>query len=571
MALFFVSLLAGALTVLAPCILPLLPVVIGAGASGRHKSTPYVVVGSLGLSIILFTYLLKASTALISIPPEVWSYISGGILLLFGLTLIFPSLWEKVPGLSRLSARSNRLVGTGYQKKNFWGDVTIGAALGPVFSTCSPTYFVILATVLPASFALGTLYLLAYVLGLSIVLLLIAKLGQRFTGRLNKLADSRGRAKKIIGVIFAILGLMIVTGYEKKLETAILDGGFFDITKVEQKLLQKIDPMEMDRSDNEAAEGVPFTEIVDPAGFVNTDDQITIGQFVGQDIILIDFMTYSCINCQRTFPYLNAWYDEYHDEGLQIIGIHTPEFAFEHEIDNVRAAAAEFGLKFPLVLDNAYATWRAYGNRYWPRKYLIDIHGNVVYDHIGEGSYEETEEKIRELLEERADVLNIRADISRGLASDAVAGIRSLSKSPETYFGSNRNEYFVNGPVGQSGQVTLASPDTLQKNGLYLSGTWNIQPEYAESVEGSVVTYQYQAKEVYIVAEADELSRMEIWQDGQRVSPSDVGGADVNASGVVEVEGSRLYRLIANPKAGEHTLEIRLLDTDIRLFAFTFG
>lgn len=241
MALLIVSFLAGVLTVLAPCILPLLPVVIGSTASRRSKNTPYIVVGSLGLSIIAFTYLLKASTAFIMVPPQVWTYLSGGILVFFGITLTFPKVWERIPGLSRVSAKSNQLVGTGYQKKSFWGDVLIGAALGPVFSTCSPTYFVILASVLPASFLLGTVYLLSYVLGLSMILLLIAIWGQRFADRLSKFSDSRGYLKRGVGILFIVLGIMIAVGFEKKIETAILDSGFFDITKVEQLLLERVD------------------------------------------------------------------------------------------------------------------------------------------------------------------------------------------------------------------------------------------------------------------------------------------------------------------------------------------
>ena len=240
MLLLIISFIAGVLTVLAPCILPLLPVVVGASASGRSKSTPYVVVGSLSVSIILFTYLLKASTAFIMIPPEVWTYLSGGILILFGLFLLFPSLWEKMPGVSRLSSKSNLLVGKGYKKKSFWGDVLIGAGLGPVFSSCSPTYFIILASVLPASFLLGTAYLFAYTFGLALILLLIALLGQRFSDKLSRFSDSRGFLRRAIAVIFIFLGIAIATGYEKKLEVKILDSGYFDVTKIEQFLLQKL-------------------------------------------------------------------------------------------------------------------------------------------------------------------------------------------------------------------------------------------------------------------------------------------------------------------------------------------
>lgn len=240
MALFIVSFLAGALTVLTPCVLPLLPVVIGSSVSHRSRWTPSIVIGSLAFSIALFTYVLKVSVAFIMIPPEAWTYLSGGILIAFGLVLLFPALWERVPGIAKLSADSNRLVGAGYRRKSVLGDVLIGAALGPVFSSCSPTYFIILASVLPVSFALGTAYLLAYVLGLALLLLLIAFLGQRFADRLAAASDPRGLLKRGIGVLFMALGVAIATGYERKLEIAILDNGYFDVTKVEQMLLERV-------------------------------------------------------------------------------------------------------------------------------------------------------------------------------------------------------------------------------------------------------------------------------------------------------------------------------------------
>jgi cytochrome c biogenesis protein CcdA len=240
MTFLVISFIAGVLTVLTPCVLPLLPVIVGSSASGRSKYTPYVVVGSLALSIILFTYVLKASTAFIMVPQYFWAYMSGGILFFFGLTLLFPTLWEKIPGLAKAQSSSNKVLGSGYKKKSLWGDVLIGVALGPVFSTCSPTYFVILASVLPASLLLGSAYLLAYVVGLSAVLLTIGLLGQRFADRLTKFSDPKGYLKRWIGVLFIVLGIIIATGYEKKIESAILDVGYFDFTKVEQVLLERV-------------------------------------------------------------------------------------------------------------------------------------------------------------------------------------------------------------------------------------------------------------------------------------------------------------------------------------------
>ncbi len=241
MTLFFISFLAGVLTVLAPCILPILPVIIG-GSMGddKRRLAPYVIIASLGVSVILFTFLLKVSTAFVVIPQSVWSGISGGILAGFGLTMIFPGIWETFAAKFRLGQGSNRLLAQGYKKKSFAGDVIMGFALGPIFSTCSPTYFVILATILPQSFALGFIDLLAYVLGLSLVLILIAVLGQRFVGKLNGASDPRGWFKRGLGLLFLLVGILIITGIDKKIETKLVESGMFDsITGFENRLIEK--------------------------------------------------------------------------------------------------------------------------------------------------------------------------------------------------------------------------------------------------------------------------------------------------------------------------------------------
>lgn len=235
-----VAFFAGILTVLAPCVLPLLPVIMGTAVSGRSPWTPYVVVGSLALSIILFTFALKVSTAFITVPPEVWLYLSGGILIFFGLTLLYPSLWGRVRGINRLADGSERMLGKGARLKTIWGDVMVGASLGPIFSTCSPTYFVILASILPVSVIEGTVYIFAYTLGLSLVLLLIALLGAQFSGRLGPLANPHGWFKRSIGVIFIVLGVVIALGLEKKLQILLLESGYFNVTNIEYKLLERI-------------------------------------------------------------------------------------------------------------------------------------------------------------------------------------------------------------------------------------------------------------------------------------------------------------------------------------------
>jgi thiol-disulfide isomerase/thioredoxin len=484
------------------------------------------------------------------IPPEFWTYLSGGILIVFGLVLVFPGLWERLPGLSRLSGTSNMWVGSGYQKKSFAGDALIGAALGPVFSTCSPTYFVILASVLPASFLLGTLYLVAYVLGLSLILLLIAILGQRFADKLAWVADPNGWFKRILGAVFIVLGVLIATGLEKKIEVAILESGFFDVTRLEQKLLDW-------ESMPSLPGGTRYTEIVDPSGFVNTES-VTIGEHIGKKVILVDFMTYSCINCQRTFPYLVAWYEKYKDQGLQIVGIHTPEFAFEKDIDNVRSAMKQFGIEYPVVLDNEYRTWRAYGNQYWPRKYLIDIHGKVVYDHIGEGAYDATETKIRELLEERSRLMGEGNMEDGELVADSMPAKQNFARSPETYFGAWRNQLLANGRPGVQETTAFRVPAVLLPNKLYLGGTWSIRDQHSETVSDATVAYRYYAKNVYLVMESASPADVEVWQDGILVKR-------------IMVKESVLYTIVDDALPGEHVLELKFKNSGVRLFAFTFG
>jgi cytochrome c-type biogenesis protein len=215
MTFLLLSFIAGVLTILAPCILPLLPVIVGHSITDPtpNRRRMFVVIGSLGISVILFTLLLKVSTLFINIPQDFWKWISGGIIFFFGLTMVFPAIWEKFSFANTLSINSNKVLAEGYQKNSVWGDVIIGASLGPIFSACSPTYFVILATVLPVSFFLGLVYLLAYVLGLSLALLGVALLGEKIMMKLGKVSDSRGWFKRIFGIIFIIVALGIITGF----------------------------------------------------------------------------------------------------------------------------------------------------------------------------------------------------------------------------------------------------------------------------------------------------------------------------------------------------------------------
>jgi thiol-disulfide isomerase/thioredoxin len=492
----------------------------------------------------------------------------------------------------------------------------MGAALGPVFSSCSPTYFVILATVLPASFGMGLLDLGAYAVGLSGFLLIIALVGQRLVDRLGVAIDPEGWFRRAIGLLFLLVGVAVMTGAMLRFEAYLLNNGF-DLTGIEQRLLKaneapprplcangycpgattsseaatstsdvngKISTSPTKNNvvedatlavtlSHKAAMYQKSAELVSPDGYINTGGKpITIGEFKGKKVVLIDIWTYSCINCQRTLPYIKAWYDKYHDQGLEIISVHTPEFAFEKVEKNVQDAVMGFGIKYPVVLDNEYKTWNAFGNQYWPRKYLIDIDGFIVYDHAGEGSYDEAEKAIQTALAERSERLNAPMPTATITApSDIVTVDNSKLGSPETYFGASRNQYLGNGEKGKTGAQMLTIPATLDANTLYLGGNWNFVDEYAQnSAANAKITFKYQAKNLYFVAAADTAVKIKVTRDGGQ-SLGSARGKDVDADGFVTISTNRLYQLIGDSDYGAHTIEITVQGPGLQAYTFTFG
>lgn len=259
MIFFFISVLAGILTVLAPCVLPLLPIVIGSsdGEDRRLSIRSIVVIGSLSLSILLFTLLLKATTLLIDIPQTFWNTFSGIIIIAVGLAIIFPSIWSRIPFMQRANVYGNKIIGAGYQKKNYFGDALIGFALGPVFTTCSPTYLFIIATILPAGFAVGLVYLIGFIMGLVVSLLLIAFFGGRLVSKITSRMNATNRIKQIFGVLIILVGIGILTGYDKKLETAILDFGYGATINFEESLINRFAPTADTDSDQSSAIRIP--------------------------------------------------------------------------------------------------------------------------------------------------------------------------------------------------------------------------------------------------------------------------------------------------------------------------
>lgn len=583
MAFLLVSFLGGVLTILSPCVLPLLPIIIGGSISnqeGKHDTwRPVIIAGSLSLSIVLFTLLLKASTALIAVPPRTWSVVSGSLVVALGLVTVFPKIWETLANRLKLSNTSNQLLAKSSQQRSWVGAVLVGLSLGPVFSSCSPAYALILATVLPQSFLVGTLNLIVYAIGLSLVLLLIAVFGQRLVKRLQWAANPEGWFKRVIGVLFIVVGVLILTGVDKKIETALVEQGFGVTTFEERLVLNTADDMDMDADESSlispdfqdddldggvfnVSRPVDAPELTGIQEWINSDP-FTLEEMKGK-VVLVDFWTYSCINCIRTLPYLNEWNEKYADDGLVIIGVHAPEFAFEKVPENVQAAVNDYGITYPVALDNDFATWRAYSNRYWPAKYFIDREGQIRHTHFGEGEYEESEQVIRALLEEGGDPLE--EEISQVGDTEPPT---SREQSPETYLGYARAAVVANVLVEDtSTNYTLA--EDLEADAWTLGGKWLVDEEKATSQSDEArLNMRVSGKGVYLVMGSDEEVDVEVMLDGKPVS-DEMSGEDVE-NGMVQVQEYRLYRLIQSDEfIHEGILELRV-PKGVELHAFTFG
>ncbi|MDA9128939.1 DUF3179 domain-containing protein [Candidatus Gracilibacteria bacterium] len=462
MTLIVIAFFSGVLTVLAPCVLPLLPIVMGASAEdGNNKKIPLVIISSLSLSIIIFSLILKASTVLIGVPPSFWKAFSGGMIIALGIITIFPNLWKNISTKLGFSGKSNELLHKSNEKKGMSKYIFMGFALGPVFSSCSPTYALILAIILPAGFTFGLLALVSYTFGLAVILFAIAIFGQKLIKNLKWASDPNGLFKKILGVIFILVGLAILTGYDKKIEAAILDAGFLNTTIFEQSIINELELDDLEPSiqlspqgrkselqgfevsslprgengeggtcsdgmcgkeiegslsflDTKSTLGIKDGEIVADEGYeapefqgltdwINTDGEMSMQNLEG-NVVLLDFWNASCPNCAATASHTQELYDTYKDSGLVVLGIHTPEFAYERERNHILKKVQASQKTYPIALDNNFETWKRYNNNSWPAFYLIDANGNIRYTHFGVGDYDNREQAVQELLGENDSI-----------------------------------------------------------------------------------------------------------------------------------------------------------------------
>lgn len=552
---------AGVITIFAPCVFALLPVIIGGSMSGdvKDKRRPFVIAISLAVSLIVFTLLLKATTLFIDVSPSVITGISGAIIVLLGLALLFPMLYDRIIIALNLQAKSQQLLAKGSGKGALLGAVITGAALGPVFSSCSPVYAYILATVLPVDFGMAMIYMLAYVLGLSSMLLLVGFLGQKVVRHLKWASNPRGWFTRIVAVLFIIVGLLIITGYDKRFQTYISEHTPFDFDGLSSQL---IPGSTKDNGQLLNVESYKAPEFRGIDTWINSEPQ-KLSDLKGK-VVLIDFWTYSCINCIRTQPYLKEWYSTYKDSGLEIIGVHAPEFSFEKNPNNVRNAVKEAGLTYPIAMDNDLMTWAAYENQYWPSTYLIDQEGNVRRVHYGEGKYAETEQAIRQLLARGGKEL---PSPTKGLSGTVPT---SQNETPETYLNAARASGFIGSERLTVGVKTF-SPQSLDSvNKWTLGGTWEVSSEGIKAVRDATLRFRVAAKDVYLVTGSSMDGTIEVSLDGKPIGQTPYSGSDVNDS-KLNVTMAQLYKLVRYDSfKRDSTIELKVPE-GVQLNTFTFG
>jgi cytochrome c biogenesis protein CcdA/thiol-disulfide isomerase/thioredoxin len=571
------ALVAGAGTALSPCVLPVLPAVLSAGVTGGRRRPLGVVVG-LAASFTFATVALVYVIAALGLPNDLVRTVAIVTLASFGVLLLVPPLADRVEAwISRVVPGPARPGGDG-----FGSGLLVGFSLGFVYAPCAGPILAGVITVSAAQdFTFGKLAVaLAYSLGSAGILYLLILGGRRVTDRLGAY---RGRIQSAMGVVLLAVAFVMFANLDVKFENSIaghLPDALVDPTsRLETSSAVSGDlaalhggHVSSEGGVSEAAAGSRLPVLGQAPNFTGTqqwfntpgDRPLSISGLRGH-VVLVDFWTYTCINCIRTLPYLEAWYRKYHRDGLEIVGVHTPEFSFEKEASNVQRAIGDFGLTYPVVQDNDYGTWTAYGNQYWPADYLIDAQGRVRLTHFGEGSYSETEQAIRGLL---ADAGHAKL----GGMARAHTQRPDPQSTPESYLGAAKAARFANGPIlaGTQPQALQAPPpDQLADDQLAYGGHWTIAGDSATAGRGATVELNFNARRVFLVLGSPGRSRtMRVLLDGKPI-PDSLAGPDVHGS-VATISNQRLYRLVDLPQPGRHVLTLRPA-AGIAGYAFTFG
>lgn len=565
--------IAGLVTVLSPCILPILPLILSSSLGGENigKARPLGVITGFVASFTLFTLFLSTLVSLTGIPADTLRLVSVGVIAVLGISFLIPQFQVL---LEKLFSRLTGLAPKQSEKKGFGSGLLIGFSLGLLWTPCvGPILASVISLALTGSVTWAAFFItFAYALGTALPMLLIMWGGRELLQRVPWLLRNTGNIQKAFGVLMILTAFAIYTNLDRKFQTYIITtfpqyGA--GLTKLEDKsfIREELDQLhnETETKNTEksssrilSSKGIPAPEII-PGGVWINSEPLSLQELRGK-VVLIDFWTYSCINCQRTLPYLKKWHEKYAEKGLVIIGVHSPEFEFEKTEKNVRKAVQDFGIMYPVVQDNNFATWRNYYNRYWPAKYFIDKDGNIRHSHFGEGAYDESEEVIQDLLEEAG-----AADVLQSVENPTY---QNYARTHETYLGYERIEHFASPEKiveEQVSQYTL--PARLPRGGVAYGGEWMVAGEYASPQAGSVLEINFEAKEVFLVMRPKTgVAQVRVLVDGEE----QYFGESVQ-EGKVMVDADQLYKLVNLPMQGQHKLRLEFLDANVELYAFTFG
>jgi cytochrome c biogenesis protein CcdA/thiol-disulfide isomerase/thioredoxin len=579
MLLYLLAFVGGVLTIVSPCILPVLPFVFSRADQPFRRSGLPLLLG-MGGTFALVAGLATYAGGWVVQANQVGRIVALVVFALLGLALLFPSLsLFLTQPLARLGARiQGPVVET--EPPGIGRSVLLGASTGLLWAPCAGP---ILGLILTGAAVQGpnaktTGLLLAFSAGAALSLALALLAGGKVFALMKKSLRAEQWIRSGLGVAVLIGVVAIAAGWDtgilRRLSLASTSG-------IEQGLVDRLRPVT--EAEGAALPAAPQMIALATEGSLPSLDgavawlnspPLTSAQLKGK-VVLIDFWTYSCINCLRTIPYVVAWAEKYRADGLVVIGVHTPEFAFEKDTGNVSKALRELKITYPVAIDNKYAIWNAFHNQYWPAHYFVDAKGNIRYHHFGEGNYPESEQVIQQLLRERDSGMTVT-----GLVDPKASGAQAAADfgnvlSPETYLGYSRQKNYVSPEaILQDKPQSYTAPARLTANQWALGGEWNVSREHAALVAApGTVVYRFHARDLHLVlgpAPDGKPVRFRVRLDG--AAPGDEHGMDTDPQGDGTVTEYRLYQLIRQPgKVEDHTFEIEFLDPGIQAFAFTFG
>ena len=570
MTLLVLAYLGGVLTIVSPCILPVLPFVFA------RADRPFI---KSGLPMLVGMAVTFAAIATLAAVAGAWAVdanqygraIALVVLAAFGLTLIFPSLADHaMRPLVNFGAKLSSSLGA--QDDAILPSFLLGIATGFLWAPCAGPILGLILTgaALNGANITTSLLLFAYAAGAATSLALALAVGGRVFTAMKRTLGAGEWIRRGLGVVVLISVAAIALGFDTGFLTRVSRSG---TASLEQSLVDRLRPTLKSADTGLAKEKLGTSDALSGAVDWLNSPPLSIEGLKGK-VVVIDFWTYSCINCLRSIPYVKAWAEKYKDHGLVVIGVHTPEFAFERNINNVRAAVSDLKIEYPVAIDNEYKIWRSFDNRYWPAHYFIDAKGRTRFHHFGEGEYDQSEQVIQRLLKEAGN-----DNVPQSLVTVKASGVEAASsvnddQSPETYIGYGRADNFVSpGGIVENERHVYASA-SLQLNEWSLSGDWTVRGENAvlNGVDGSIM-YRFHARDLHLVlgpAADGKPIRFRVTIDGN--APGADHGTNTDADGQGVVDSQRLYQLVRqNDAISDRTFAIEFLDPGVHAYAFTFG